>query len=396
MREYDVIVIGAGAAGLMCAGTAAKYGRSVLLLDHAEKVGKKIAISGGGRCNFTNREVSAANFISCNPHFCKSALSRFSATDFINMIEAAGIKYHEREHGQLFCDGSAREVVDMLLQLCKKHDVDIRLQTNIADVRKKRAVEVESDRGMFCASSLVVATGGLSIPKIGASPFGLRLAQQFGLQVIPPVAGLVPFTFSGKEKEQLQQLAGVSARVAVSCGGKSFAGAMLFTHRGLSGPAVLQISSYWSPGCELEVNLLPEADIRWLLCDKRQARPQAKLSTVLSELLPKRLAHLLCAGYIGDNRMGQLSDKQINKAVDLLHCWRLKPSGTEGYRTAEVTVGGVDTSELSSKTMQSKKVPGLYFIGELVDVTGHLGGFNLQWAWSSGYVAGLATAGVLE
>ncbi len=396
MREYDVIVIGAGAAGLMCAGTAAKHGKSVLLLDHADKVGKKITISGGGRCNFTNRDVSAANFTSRNPHFCKSALARFTAADFIDMVETAGVQYREREHGQLFCDGSAREVVDMLVQRCRECGVDIRLQTTISSVQKNGATKVETDKGMFCAPSLVVATGGLSIPKMGATPFGLKLAEQFGLKIISPAAGLVPFTFTGREKERLQQLAGISVDVGVSCAGKSFVEAMLFTHRGLSGPAMLQISSYWQPGSELEVDLLPGTNIELLLCDKRQARPQAQLSTILSEMLPRRLVQLLFEDHTGDMRMRQLGDRQVHEVAEQLHCWKLKPSGTEGYRTAEVTVGGVDTDELSSKTMQSKKVPGLYFIGEVVDVTGQLGGFNFQWAWSSGYAAGLATAGVLR
>jgi len=395
MGKYDVIVIGAGAAGLMCAGTAAQCGKSVLLLDHAEKVGKKILISGGGRSNFTNRFTTAANYLSQNPHFCKSALSRFSAGDFISMVEEAGIAYHERSHGQLFCDESAKQIVELLMQPCREFGVKAQLNTTISSIQKDETFELQTDRGVFQADSLVIATGGLSIPKMGATPFGLKLAEQFGLKIVPPVAGLAPFTFTGKEKEALQELAGISLDVSVCCRGKLFKEAMLFTHRGLSGPAMLQISSYWKPGDELEIDLLPEQETTSLLKLKRQSRPQAQLSTVLAELLPKRLVQLLTNGYIHDERMQQLNDKQIEHLANRLHHWCLKPNGTEGYRTAEVTVGGVDTNELSSKTMECKKIPGLYFIGEVVDVTGHLGGFNFQWAWSSGYTAGLAVAGMI-
>jgi len=393
MEKFDLIVIGAGAAGLMCAGTAAGLGKSVVIIDHAEKAGKKILISVGGRCNFTNRFVSASDFISRNPHFCKSALARFTAYDFIDMVEAAGISYHERDHGQLFCDDSSRQVVEMLMQPCRKHDVNIRLNASITGVRKGACFEIITDKGLFQGSSLVVATGGLSIPKMGATPFGLKLAEQFGLKIVPPVAGLAPFTFTGKEKEGLKALAGISLDVSVSCRDKSFSEAMLFTHRGLSGPAMLQISSYWQPGDQISIDLLPGVDIWAALSERRQARPQAMLATMLAELLPKRLVQLLTGSLIDDTRMLQLNEKQIAVIAERLHGWRLKPSGTEGYRAAEVTVGGVDTDELSSKTMESKKVPGLYFIGEVVDVTGHLGGFNFQWAWSSGYTAALAVAG---
>jgi len=395
MGKYDVIVIGGGAAGLMCAGTAAQCGKSVLLLDHAEKVGKKILISGGGRSNFTNRFTTAANYLSQNPHFCKSALSRFSAADFITMVEEAGIAYHERSHGQLFCDESAKQIVELLMQPCREFGVKVQLNTTISSIQKDATFELQTDRGVFQADSLVIATGGLSIPKMGATPFGLKLAEQFGLKIVPPVAGLAPFTFTGKVKEALQELAGISLDVSVHCRGKVFKEALLFTHRGLSGPSMLQISSYWKSGDELEIDLLPEQEVTSLLKLKKQSRPLAQLSTVLSELLPKRLVQLLTSGYIDDERMQQLSDRQIEHLADQLHHWRLKPNGTEGYRTAEVTVGGVDTNELSSKTMECKKIPGLYFIGEVVDVTGHLGGFNFQWAWSSGYTAGLAVAGMI-
>ena len=392
MREYDVIIIGAGAAGLMCAGTAARGGRSVLLIDHAEKPGKKILISGGGRCNFTNLRVSAADFISRNPHFCKSALARFTAADFIAMVDAAGIAWHERDHGQLFCDDSAAAIVEMLLAPCRQHHVDIRLNTAVESVERGEAFRVATSRGMFTAPALVVASGGLSIPKMGATPFGLKIAESFGLAIVPVAPGLVPFTFTGPEKERLQALAGISLPVKVSCRGRGFSEAMLFTHRGLSGPAMLQISSYWQPGDELLVDLLPETDIEAFLAQQRETRPEASLANVLAQLLPKRLAQLLCEGPIGNRRLKQLDERGVARIAGQLHGWRLKPNGTEGYRTAEVTVGGVDSAELSSKTMQAKKVPGLYFIGELVDVTGHLGGFNLQWAWSSGYVTGLAIA----
>jgi len=393
MQSYDTIIIGAGAAGLMCAGTVAGFGKSVLVLDHAEKVGKKILISGGGRCNFTNRFCSPANFISANPHFCKSALARFSADDFIDRVKQSGISYHEREHGQLFCDESARDILDMLLQPCRDFGVMLATQTEILSVEKKEQFMLKTSKGDFSADSLVIATGGLSIPKMGATGFGLKLAESFGLNVVSPVAGLAPFTFTGKEKEALKALAGISLDVRVTCRNQSFTEAMLFTHRGLSGPAMLQISSYWQPGDALLIDLLPDMDAVAFLKQKQQQRPQAQLATILSELLPKRLVQLLMKDNPGENRLRQLSEKQVQAFASLLHGWILKPNGTEGYRTAEVTVGGVDTDELSSKTMQSKKISGLYFIGEVVDMTGHLGGHNFQWAWSSGYAAGMAVGG---
>jgi len=381
MGEYDVIIIGAGAAGLMCAGTAAMMGKSVLVLDHAEKAGKKILISGG--------------FVSANPHFCKSALARFSAADFIDMVERAGIAWHERKHGQLFCDESAKDILNMLLTPCRDAGVTFSLQTEVTAVKKEdHHFLIRTNKGDFLSQALVIATGGLSIPKMGATAFGLKIAESFGLKVIAPVAALVPFTFTGKEKERLETLAGISLDVSVSCNGKSFSEAMLFTHRGLSGPAILQISSFWRPGDTLSVDLLPGTDSSVFLEQKCRDRPQAQLTTVLCELLPKRLVPLLIEYGLGETRLCQLSQQQRDLAV-LLHGWQLKPNGTEGYRTAEVTLGGVDTDELSSKTMQSKRVPGLYFIGEVVDVTGHLGGFNFQWAWSSGYAAAMAIAEAL-
>ena len=389
-NKYDIIIIGAGAAGLMCAATAAQMGQTVLILDHADKVGKKILISGGGRCNFTNRFSEAKNFISANPHFCKSALARFSAQDFIDMVEAAKIPYHERKHGQLFCDDSAKEILEMLMAPCREHGVTIQLNSKINSITEQNhQFSIESDRGTFDSTSVVIATGGLSIPKMGASPFGINVAERFGLNIKQPVAGLVPFTFTGQEKDALKSLAGISLDVSVSCGPQIFSEAMLFTHRGLSGPAMLQISSYWKPGDTLTINLLPSLSINTLLSLKEQ-RPDAQLTTVLSELLPKRLVQLLMAGELGETKVRQLNKKQLQLIMSLLQDWQLKPNGTEGYRTAEVTVGGVDTNELSSKTMESKKKSGLYFIGEVVDVTGHLGGFNFQWAWSSGYAAAMA------
>lgn len=390
MRTYDVIVIGAGAAGLMCAGTVAPYGRSVLVLDHADKPGKKILISGGGRCNFTNRFAGPANYVSNNPHFCKSALARFSAADFIDRVERSGIRYHERDHGQLFCDDSARDILDMLLAPCHEYGVNILLNCHITSVTQDDGFLVCSSRGEFRASSLVIATGGLSIPKMGASPFGLKIAESFGLKLVETRAALAPFTFTGGIQAQLKSLAGISLNVTASCNGKAFTEAMLFTHRGLSGPAMLQISSYWLPGDTISVDLMPGEDALSWLGERKTERPKAQLSTILAERLPKRLAQLLAGTFLQDLPMQRLSEAELGHVATTLHGWKLKPAGTEGYRTAEATVGGVDTNELSSKTMAVKKVPGLYFVGEVVDVTGHLGGFNFQWAWASGHAAAMA------
>jgi len=393
MNDVDVIVVGAGAAGLMCAGYAGMMGKSVLVLDHAEKAGKKILISGGGRCNFTNRFTGPGNFFSANPHFCKSALAQFTAGDFIDMVERAGIPYHERKHGQLFCDDSAKQILEMLLAPCHDTGVEIRLQSSVESITKQdQWFHLQSNHGLYRCRALVIATGGLSIPKMGATGFGLKVAESFGLRVIQPTPALVPFTFTGKEKERLQTLAGISLDVRVSCRGTAFSEAMLFTHRGLSGPAILQVSSCWQPGDHLHIDLLPATDITLFLEEKRQQRPQAQLATVLAELLPKRLVQLLFNEADASTPLNQINKQQHQAIADQLHHWQLKPNGTEGYRTAEVTLGGVDTDALSSKTMQSKAVPGLYFIGEVVDVTGHLGGFNFQWAWSSGYAAAMAIA----
>ncbi|MDQ6954138.1 MAG: NAD(P)/FAD-dependent oxidoreductase [Mariprofundaceae bacterium] len=388
---YDVIVLGAGAAGLMCAAEAGKRGKRVLVVDHAEKAAKKILISGGGRCNFTNLYTSADDFLSQNAHFCKSALARFTQYDTLAMFEDYGIAWHEREHGQLFCDGSAKQVVAMLLETCSKHGVNIQLQCHIDRIDrvvKHEAFEVISEKGVFSCASLVVATGGLSIPKMGATGFGHQLARQFGLNMIATEAALVPFRLTGKLHESLKSLAGISLPVIASCAGKEFREAMLFTHRGISGPAILQVSSYWQAGTTAHINLLPDLDIRSYLLEQRQVRGKQQLRTVLAELLPKRLVAHWCEAYMPDKALQQLSEMDLNDIAQQLHAWPLKPAGTEGYRTAEVTLGGVDTACLSSKTMQARDVPGLYFVGEVVDVTGHLGGFNFQWAWASGYCAG--------
>lgn len=372
----------------MCASIAGKRGKSVLVLDHAEKPGKKILISGGGRCNFTNLFVTAENYISANPHFCKSALSRFSAYDFLDMVEHHRIGWEERDHGQLFCTHSAKDIVEMLLSECRAGNVTLTMNCDIQSISRTDLFEITTSRQTYKAKKLVVATGGLSIPKIGASSFGLKLAGQFNLNIQPLQAALVPLTLTGHQKDAFKQLAGISLDVIISCHGQQFREAMLFTHRGLSGPAILQISSYWSPGDTLNIDLLPGQNIQEALTQLRQQQPNAKLSTALTKFLPKRLCQLLCESVLQDQTLKSINPQQLETIADQLHQWQLKPAASEGYRTAEATRGGVDTHELSSKTMECRKVPGLYFIGEVVDVTGHLGGFNFQWAWSSGYACG--------
>ncbi len=392
MKSVDIIIIGAGAAGLMCAITAASRGKSVLVLDKSKKVAEKIRISGGGKCNFTNLDVTADNFISENKHFCKSALAGFNQWDFIDWVVQAGIDYHEREHGQLFCDKSAQDVIKMLLDKCDGYGVQIEVGVEVEKVEKGEGFQLETNIGSHECSSLVIATGALSIPKMGATGFGFQIARQFGLNVVETRPGLVPFTFTGKEKDALKELAGISLPVIVSLVenkvAPSFKEAMLFTHRGLSGPAILQISSYWLPGQSICINLIPDLDLIRFIEEQVKERPQALLSTVLSACLAKRLVSLLSQRVDMHKKVQSLSEKDVLDLKDFLEAWNIKPSSTEGYRTAEVTVGGVDTAELDSKTMQAKKVEGLYFIGEVVDVTGHLGGFNFQWAWSSGFAAG--------
>lgn len=389
-NQCDVLIIGASASGLMCAIEAGKRGRKVIVLDHANKAGKKILMSGGGRCNFTNMDVTADNFISHNPHFCKSALSRYSQWDFIAMVNKHHIPYHERDLGKLFCDDSAKDILNMLLAECEKAKVKIQLKCEIKNINKSQSdlFEITSSSGDYIATSLVVACGGLSIPKMCASPLGYKIAEQFEHHVWPTTAGLVPFTLQPDDKAKLEKLSGISVDSAVSNERMQFNENILFTHRGLSGPAILQISSYWHPGENIIINLLPESDIAERIKSRQQRQPNIKLKTVLNEVLPKRVIVALFDQETLDKPLQEFSNIRINDIAEQLHQWKIKPNGTEGYRTAEVTLGGVDCDELSSKTMESSKVPGLYFIGEIVDVTGWLGGYNFQWAWSSGWCAG--------
>jgi predicted Rossmann fold flavoprotein len=386
----DVLIIGASAAGLMCAIEAGKRGRKVIVLDHASKPGKKILMSGGGRCNFTNIDVSASNYISHNPHFCKSAISRYTQWDFIAMVNEYHIPYHERDSGKLFCVGSARDILDMLLSECAKVNVDIRLNCNIESIDKanNNAFKLDTSLGVFQGSSLVIASGGLSIPKMGASPLGYKVAVQFGHHVWPTTAGLVPFTLQPQDKSEFSELSGISVYSIVSNERIQFSGNILFTHRGLSGPAILQISSYWRPGESININLLPGLDVADHIKTRQSIQPNIKLKTVLGEILPKRLVLALLGKDTVDAPLQSLSRARLGEIARQLQHWQIRPNGTEGYRTAEVTLGGVDCNELSSRTMESGKVANLYFIGEVVDVTGWLGGYNFQWAWSSGWCAG--------
>jgi predicted Rossmann fold flavoprotein len=389
-ETFDALVIGGGAAGLMCALTAGQRGKRVLVVEHANRVGKKILMSGGGRCNFTNTGATPANFLSANPHYCKSALARYTPSDFVAMVERHGIQYHEKELGQLFCDESSKLIVKMLLDECATAGVRVETSCSIERVTHGDGFHVHTTRGAFSAPALVAASGGLSIPSMGASGFGYELARQFGHTVLPTRAGLVPLTLSGKHQERLQDLSGVAFPVEATCNGQAFRNYLLITHRGISGPAILQISSYWQPGDDLRLNLLPGADAHMTLQQWRNDRPAAELKTVLGELLPKRFAQRLCEAWLPNRPMKQFNAPELKRIATQLQDWPLTASGTEGYRTAEVTLGGVDTDELSSATMQSRRVPGLYFIGEVVDVTGWLGGYNFQWAWASGHGAGIA------
>ncbi|BFI95546.1 MAG: NAD(P)/FAD-dependent oxidoreductase [Rhodanobacter sp.] len=388
--KTDVLIVGAGAAGLMCAITAGQRGRRVLVVDHANRVGKKILMSGGGRCNFTNTGALPANYLSANPHFAKSALARYTPADFIALVEKHGIAYHEKELGQLFCDDSSKQIVRLLLDECAAAGVRIETSCGVERVRRTdEGFAVLTARGELHAESLVVATGGLSIPSMGATGFGYELARQFGHAVLPVRAALVPLTLSGKHQEHYADLAGVALPQAEARVGKrAFRAGLLFTHRGLSGPAILQISSYWQPGDDLRLDLAPDAELGDWLVAQRVARPAAELKNVLAEALPKRLAQRLCERVFESRPMRQYRDNELREIGRQLHDWPITASGTEGYRTAEVTLGGVDTDVLSSSTLQSKLVPGLYFIGEVVDVTGWLGGYNFQWAWASGHAAG--------
>jgi predicted Rossmann fold flavoprotein len=386
----DIVIIGGGAAGLMCALTAGQRGRRVRVIEHANRCGKKILMSGGGRCNFTNIGTSPDNFISANRHFCKSALARYTPWDFIALVQKHGIAYHEKELGQLFCDDSSKQIVKLLLDECAAAGVRIDTSLAVERVQKTDAgFRVHTAQGTVAAESLVVATGGLSIPSMGATGFGYELARQFGHNVLATRAGLVPLTLSGKHQERLQDLSGVALPVRATANGKSFSNFMLITHRGVSGPAILQISSYWQPGDDLRLDLLPQGDALEILQSQRNERPAAELRTILGDLLPKRFAQRLCEVWFASKPMKQFNDPELREVAAMLESWPLTASGTEGYRTAEVTLGGVDTDELSSATMQSKLVPNLYFIGEVVDVTGWLGGYNFQWAWASGHAAGL-------
>ncbi len=393
MKHHDVIIIGAGAAGLMCAATAGYRGRDVLVLDNGKQAGRKILISGGGRCNFTNQKVEPANFICANPHFVKSALARYSSQDFIELVERHGIEYHQRDHGQLFCNDSAKEIVSMLLTECEWAGAEVQLRTDILAITKQDdgLFRLETSKGEYCCESLVVATGGLSMPKLGASPFGYQIAEQFGLKVLPTHAGLVPFTWHSEQKQKFEPLSGIAVPSTITAkDGTQFSEALLFTHRGLSGPAILQISNYWQPGESLSINLLPQLDAAQALSEAQEQHPKQSLRNTLSQWLPKRLVEVLFDEALLNMALNQLVHAQRDQIVDNLHNWQLLMNGTEGYRTAEVTLGGVDTNELSSKDMQSKKVPGLYFAGEVMDVSGWLGGFNFQWAWASGVAVGQA------
>jgi predicted Rossmann fold flavoprotein len=389
-QSYDAIIIGAGAAGMMCGAVAGQGGRSILLLDHAKAPGEKIRISGGGRCNFTNLYSGPENFISTNPHFCKSALAGYSPRDFIGQVDAQKIAWHEKSKGQLFCDGRATQIVHMLLAACEAAGNAVQLGCEINAVRKTGSrFEVTTSEGTFFANALVIACGGPSIPKMGASGFGYQIAEQFGLKVIRPRAALVPLIFSSPLKESMQKLAGVSLPVIARHDKTQFAEAMLFTHRGLSGPAILQISSYIMPGERLMLNLVPDVDMQDALKKARNNTPKQSPGAFLSTFLPQRLAASI-ADEFAYTRLADMSDKALFALAQRVNAWQVIPTGNEGFRTAEVTLGGVDTNALSSKTLQAKTVPGLYFIGEVVDVTGHLGGHNFQWAWASGVAAGRA------
>ena len=410
VTQSDVVVIGGGAAGLFCAIEAGKRGRRVIVLEHADRIGKKIAISGGGRCNFTNLHSTADNFISRNPHFCKSALARYTPADFVSLVERHGISYHEKKLGQLFCDGSSAQIIEMLLSEAGNAGVQIRCGSVIravhtADARanedlervgagevaqalipKEASFEVETGNGIITAQSLVVASGGLSIAPLGATDFGYRLARQFNLGIVEPWPALVPFTLPGETLRELSPLSGVSIDAVVDCQGKQFRENILITHRGISGPAALQVSSYWQPGLSLTINLLPDHDALTLISECQNK--EITLANFLSQFLPRRFAAAWCALNFPSQPLKRYTAAQISDIARRLNNWKIIPAGTEGYKKAEVTAGGISTAELSSQTMEVKSVPGLYFIGEVVDVTGHLGGHNFQWAWASGYAAG--------
>ncbi|MDA7750958.1 NAD(P)/FAD-dependent oxidoreductase [Candidatus Pelagibacter sp.] len=388
-EAYDVIIVGAGAAGMMSAIEAGKRGRKVLLVDHSKKIGEKIRISGGGRCNFTNIHTKPNKFISQNPKFVISALNQYTQNDFINLIKKHNIKFHEKKLGQLFCDESAQQIIDMLLLECEKANVVLKKEVIVDDVGKKdEGYFLTTNSNQYIANSLIIATGGLSIPKIGASNFGYKVAKKFDLDIVETLPALVPLTFSEKILAKCKELAGLSVEAVVSFKKTFFEEGMLFTHRGLSGPSVLQISSYWKLGDNININLAPKLNLFQSLESKKKLEPKKDINLIISEILPKRLAQIICKENEVSGNICELSSKKIKQLSDAINSWAINPTGSEGYRTAEVTLGGVNTNELSSKTMMVKKHSGLFFIGEVVDVTGHLGGYNFQWAWSSGFVAG--------
>jgi predicted Rossmann fold flavoprotein len=388
-EKYDVIVIGAGAAGMMSAIEVGKRGRKVLLVDHAKKIGEKIRISGGGRCNFTNIHTQPSKFISNNPKFVISALKQYTQNDFINLIKKHNIKFHEKKLGQLFCDQSAQQIIDMLLLECQAANVILMKETIITEVDKQDNqyfIIVDNDK-YFC-NSLIIATGGLSVPKIGASKFGYDIAKKFNMDIVEVSPALVPLTFNKKILAICKELSGLSLEAVVFFNKIFFQEGMLFTHRGLSGPSILQISSYWKLGDNIKINLSPQLDIFKFLENEKKSNPKQDINNIIAEILPKRLSSIICKENNANGNISELSNKLLKQLSDSINAWVINPTGSEGYRTAEVTLGGVNTNEISSKTMMSKKNPGLFFIGEVVDVTGHLGGYNFQWAWSSGYVAG--------
>ncbi|MDP3269788.1 MAG: NAD(P)/FAD-dependent oxidoreductase [Legionella sp.] len=389
MEEFDVIIIGAGAAGLMCAIEAGKRFRKVLVLDHANKVGKKILMSGGGRCNFTNLYIESSKYLSHNPHFFKSALSRYTQWDFIDLVKMHRIPFHEKTLGQLFCDNKSKDIVEMLIAECTMANAHIQLNTIIKSVKKSDShYFINTNDKKYRCSSLVIASGGLSIPTMGASPFAYKIAEQFGIKVWPTRAGLVPFTLDINDKERFSVLSGMSLDSEVANELILFREHLLFTHRGLSGPAILQLSSYWQPGERITLNLLPEHELFELLKEARLQTPQKQVNSILSKFLPKRLIDVLISETMAEKKLSETANRDFQIIAEQIHQWTIKPNGTEGYRTAEVTLGGVDCDAISSKTMESNDVPGLYFIGEALDVTGWLGGYNFQWAWSSGWAAG--------
>jgi predicted Rossmann fold flavoprotein len=392
MLEYDVIIIGAGAAGLMCAMEAGKRGRRVLLLDHANKPGKKILMSGGGRCNFTNQDIRPENYLSKNPHFCKSALSRYTQWDFIAMVQRHSIPFHEKTLGQLFCNNKAKDIVNMLLLECEWANVELVLEAKVIAVKQNQdaGFTLQSSLGALSCESLVIATGGLSIPTMGASPFAYKIAEQFSLPVLPTRAGLVPFTLHVEDKQRFADLSGISLEAIVSANGTSFRENILFTHRGLSGPAILQISSYWQPGRKVSLNVLPGIDFLAACKTAELTQPLKLCKNFLVTLLPKRVVDVFLPTHLGEKNLASCSHQDFATLHQQFCEWHISPNGTEGYRTAEVTLGGVDTDVLSSKTFAVKAIPNLYFIGESVDVSGWLGGYNFQWAWSSGWAAGQA------